>query len=183
MKTIRTVKEIWENRNPVDDGSEHYWPAVEKCFEEYANQFKTAQPTEGERCVPGCKNFTGGEIKHHKTCPFYPESLSKKLDEMDEVITTALDWRKLFEGADQKIKELETQLKSTSGPTDEERFKKWCEDYHKLHGMIEVPHDFEKMQKERNDFLLGIRISIVTTTDKSVSKYLTDVIAAHKLEP
>ena len=34
------------------------------------------------KCETGCKVFTGGEIKHHKDCPFYPESLSKKYDEM-----------------------------------------------------------------------------------------------------
>jgi hypothetical protein len=35
------------------------------------------------KCVTGCMNYTGGEIRHHKDCPFYPESLSKKYDEMD----------------------------------------------------------------------------------------------------
>lgn len=35
------------------------------------------------KCVPGCKHYTGGEIRHHKTCPFYPDSLSIKYDELD----------------------------------------------------------------------------------------------------
>ena len=34
------------------------------------------------KCVAGCKAFTGGEIRHHKDCPFYPESLSKILDDI-----------------------------------------------------------------------------------------------------
>ena len=27
-----------------------------------------------EKCQAGCKAFTGGEIKHHKDCFFYPDS-------------------------------------------------------------------------------------------------------------
>ena len=33
-------------------------------------------------CVAGCKIFHGGEIKHHKDCPYYPDSLSQRYDEM-----------------------------------------------------------------------------------------------------
>lgn len=33
-------------------------------------------------CINGCKVFTGGEIKHHKDCPNYPESLSKAYDDL-----------------------------------------------------------------------------------------------------
>lgn len=33
-------------------------------------------------CAPGCRHFTGGEIKHHKDCPHYPESMSKMYDEL-----------------------------------------------------------------------------------------------------
>jgi len=34
------------------------------------------------KCIMGCKHFTGGEIKHHKDCPFYPDSLSKMYDDL-----------------------------------------------------------------------------------------------------
>ena len=34
------------------------------------------------KCVAGCKAYTGGEIKHHPDCPFYPESLSKMYDDL-----------------------------------------------------------------------------------------------------
>jgi len=34
------------------------------------------------KCVTGCKAYTGGEIKHHPDCPFYPESLSKMYDDL-----------------------------------------------------------------------------------------------------
>lgn len=46
---MRTIKEIWQSRNPVDDGSEHYWPTVEKCFQEYTSQFQTDGWTEIEK--------------------------------------------------------------------------------------------------------------------------------------
>ena len=35
-----------------------------------------------EKCVAGCRAYTGGEIKHHPDCPFYPESLSKMYDDL-----------------------------------------------------------------------------------------------------
>ena len=34
-------------------------------------------------CEAGCKVFTGGEIKHHKDCQYYPESLSKMYDDLE----------------------------------------------------------------------------------------------------
>jgi len=37
-----------------------------------------------DKCCTGCMIFTGGEIKHHKDCPYYPESLSKMYDELKE---------------------------------------------------------------------------------------------------
>lgn len=38
------------------------------------------QPQKDVKCVAGCKKYHGGEIKHHKDCPFYPESLSEYYD-------------------------------------------------------------------------------------------------------
>jgi len=37
-----------------------------------------------KKCVAGCKAFDGGEIKHHKGCDYYPDSLSKKYDELEK---------------------------------------------------------------------------------------------------
>lgn len=33
-------------------------------------------------CVAGCLDFHGGEKRHHKDCPFYPESFSKMYDDL-----------------------------------------------------------------------------------------------------
>lgn len=37
-----------------------------------------------KKCSPLCQIFTGGEIKHDKTCVFYGESLSKILDDIQK---------------------------------------------------------------------------------------------------
>lgn len=39
---------------------------------------------ENLKCIPGCKWFSGGEIKHHEHCPHYPESFSKMYDDLKE---------------------------------------------------------------------------------------------------
>jgi hypothetical protein len=38
---------------------------------------------ENKKCVAGCKAYSGGEMRHHKDCDFYPDSLSKKYDELE----------------------------------------------------------------------------------------------------
>lgn len=54
------------------DGSDNYHPS---------HWFKpvptTEKPSALPKCESGCKVFTGGEIKHHEDCVFYPESLTK----------------------------------------------------------------------------------------------------------
>ena len=39
------------------------------------------EPQYPQDCEAGCKHFTGGEVRHHKDCVFYSESLSRQLDE------------------------------------------------------------------------------------------------------
>lgn len=34
-------------------------------------------------CEAGCKRFTGGEVHHHKDCVYYPDSMSRRYDEME----------------------------------------------------------------------------------------------------
>lgn len=41
------------------------------------------------KCETGCMNYTGGEIKHHKDCVFYPESLAKMYDTIQSQLTEA----------------------------------------------------------------------------------------------
>jgi len=37
---------------------------------------------EEDACETGCKYFHGGEIKHHKDCFYYPESLTEMYDKL-----------------------------------------------------------------------------------------------------
>ena len=37
---------------------------------------------ESNKCVMGCTHYTGGEIKHHYDCVYYPDSLSKRFDDL-----------------------------------------------------------------------------------------------------
>jgi hypothetical protein len=34
------------------------------------------------KCLAGCKKFHGGEIQHHKDCPYYEGSLSQMYDDL-----------------------------------------------------------------------------------------------------
>lgn len=34
-------------------------------------------------CVTGCKPYDGGERRHHKDCPHYPESFTKMYDDLN----------------------------------------------------------------------------------------------------
>ena len=46
---------------------------------------------EQPKCIAGCNNYTGGEIKHHADCPFYPESLSKMFDDTLNTLAKVLE--------------------------------------------------------------------------------------------
>lgn len=52
------------------------------------------------KCVAGCQHFDLGERRHHKDCIYYPESLSKLLDQLSAKLAAA----------EARVKELELQL-------------------------------------------------------------------------
>jgi hypothetical protein len=57
-----------------------------------------------QNCVLGCKIFTGGEIKHHPTCPHYTnESLSKRYDMLEIYVES------LSECVEKLIKAIDTK--------------------------------------------------------------------------
>lgn len=50
----------------------HYEGACLKCSPKNSKK----------QCVAGCTHYTGGEVKHHKDCPFYDCSLSQAIDNL-----------------------------------------------------------------------------------------------------
>ena len=48
------------------------------------------------QCQAGCQRFDGDEVKHHKHCVFYPESLSKLYDRKDRNTKIAINKMKLI---------------------------------------------------------------------------------------
>ncbi len=51
----------------------------------------TRPSREASKCVTGCNYFDGGEVMHHKDCPYYPESLTKIYDDKDALNTKLLE--------------------------------------------------------------------------------------------
>ena len=49
-----------------------------------------------DKCVPGCKHYYGGELKHHKDCVHYPESLSKMWDDAQAEITLLREFARVL---------------------------------------------------------------------------------------
>lgn len=43
------------------------------------------------KCIPGCRIYDHGEIYHHKDCPHYPESFSKRYDNLKAAVTWAVN--------------------------------------------------------------------------------------------
>lgn len=39
---------------------------------------------EENKCITGCKHFHGGEILHHRHCPYYEESISQMYNDLKE---------------------------------------------------------------------------------------------------
>jgi hypothetical protein len=56
------------------------------------------------KCVAGCIHFTGHEAHHHKDCPYYQDSFSKRFDDLYN------DSVELLKQKDKKNKKLEEQI-------------------------------------------------------------------------
>ena len=47
---------------------------------------------ETKSCAAGCVAYSGGELKHHKDCVFYPNSLSQKYDNSQSQLKEAVNF-------------------------------------------------------------------------------------------
>jgi len=63
-----------DNKVVIFDSDNDWCPKCERWFPAVAE--------EEDKCEVGCKHYHGGEIKHHKDCYFYPESISKMYDDL-----------------------------------------------------------------------------------------------------
>jgi hypothetical protein len=83
---------LTDNYSPLIKGHEYPedyeftgWYTVGWCFKASPTDFLEVPSPEAakeEKCVAGCMVYTGGERKHHKDCPFYPESFTKMYDDL-----------------------------------------------------------------------------------------------------
>jgi hypothetical protein len=78
---------------------------------------------EEDKCVPGCKHFYGGEIKHHKDCFYYNDSFSKMYDDLkvqQERSYSAEDMKIMFEaGYEKGVRNLPKEINLSEIPTKE----------------------------------------------------------------
>lgn len=75
------MKDFLLNINCNETNCSFYDEKMElNCFYSISN--KECIKSEKMKCIPGCKHFDGGELLHHKDCPFYPNSLSKKYNDL-----------------------------------------------------------------------------------------------------
>jgi len=83
------AKDYFEYVKDTNEGEIRY------CIDDFkaGAKWQASQSTESDKkqdkCELGCIRYTGGEIKHHKDCVFYPESLTKKYDESDKLLSEA----------------------------------------------------------------------------------------------
>ena len=59
--------------------------------------------TDDPKCEPGCISYYGGEKKHHRDCPYYPESLTKLNADRIEALLAERD---ALETENQRLREV-----------------------------------------------------------------------------
>lgn len=73
-------------------------------------------------CVNGCIQYTGGEIRHHRSCPYYPESLTAQFDRQNEIIGTLTLRNSFLEDTQIKLNEWRVKAKAEAGFHDSVSF-------------------------------------------------------------
>ena len=71
-EVVKLIDSWLEDKTGYDEKT---WPEIKKemvlnCME----------------CVPGCISYDGGEKKHHKDCPYYSESFTKRYDDLKKIV-------------------------------------------------------------------------------------------------
>jgi hypothetical protein len=97
-------------------------PVCKSCCDTPLAFFKepVKEQDQAHKCESGCKVFTGGEIKHHEDCFYYPESLSERIKELEKQMSDSL---KLYECQNQTIIKRNKEIESQKQLIEELKFK------------------------------------------------------------
>jgi hypothetical protein len=84
----RTLSPAQVNTEELRKDKHGFWQEMENKITAYiaASNRSAGEGKEEKKCPPGCKKFEGHEGKHLPECPFYPESISKMLDDAQSSI-------------------------------------------------------------------------------------------------
>lgn len=63
--------------------------------------------TDDPKCEAGCISYYGGEKKHHRDCPYYPESLTKLNADRTEALLAERD---ALEAENQRLRDALTRI-------------------------------------------------------------------------
>jgi hypothetical protein len=86
--------------NTYDAESHHTPESRDRDARLVGHEPKGETMTDDPKCEPGCISYYGGEKKHHRDCPYYPESLTKlNADRIEALLAERDTLREEAEGA------------------------------------------------------------------------------------
>lgn len=87
--------------DPTYDAASHHTPeSRDRDARMVGHEPKGETMTDDPKCEPGCISYYGGEKKHHRDCPYYPESLTKlNADRIEALLAERDALREEVEGA------------------------------------------------------------------------------------
>lgn len=86
-----------------DDESPRYPEVADRDARLVGHEWKGEAIGDDPKCEAGCISYYGGEKKHHKDCPYYPESLTKlNADRIRALLAEREALKAEAEGAEQR---------------------------------------------------------------------------------
>lgn len=85
-----------------DDESPRYPEVADRDARLVGHEWKGEAIGDDPKCEPGCISYYGGEKKHHRDCPYYPESLTKLNADRIEALLAERD---ALEAENQRLRE------------------------------------------------------------------------------
>jgi len=89
--------------DPTYNAESHHTPeSRERDARVVGHEPKGETMTDDPKCEAGCISYYGGEKKHHRDCPYYPESLTKLNADRIEALLAERD---ALEAENQRLRE------------------------------------------------------------------------------